>query len=196
MVSIDRPPWEGLEPVDPYPYEETHDLRQGPDLHPDLLGLLPLVGVWRGRGRGGYEPVEKDFTYGHEVRFSHDGRPFLYYESRMWILDDEDKPARPAGREIGWWRASATSDEVEALITEPDTGVTALYYGDLEGPPLKLELATDAVLRAPGSKEVASAHRLYGQVEEGRSLAYVVAMAASGRPMQTYLSAKLDRVAG
>ena len=65
------------------------------------LGLLPLVGVWRGRGRGGYEPVEKDFTYGHEIRFSHDGRPFLYYESRIWILDDDDKPVRMAGREIG-----------------------------------------------------------------------------------------------
>ena len=51
-MSIDRPPREGIAPVDPYPFEETHDLRHGPDLHPALLGLLPYVGVWRGRGRG------------------------------------------------------------------------------------------------------------------------------------------------
>jgi hypothetical protein len=39
-------------------------------------------------------------------------------------------------------------------------------------------------------------HRLYGQVEEGRSLAYIVAMAAMGQELKPYLSAKLDRVAG
>jgi hypothetical protein len=195
-VSIDRPWWQGLPPADSYPYEETHNLRHGPDLHPMLLGLLPLVGVWRGWGVGGYEPVEEGFKFGQEIRFSHDGRPFLYYESRMWIVDDDAKPVRLAAREVGWWRASEGSDEVEVLITEPDTGVTALYYGDLQGPPMKLELATDAVMRTPGSKEIASAHRLYGQVEEGKALAYVVAMAAMGQPLQTYVSAKLDRVAG
>lgn len=196
MVSIDRPPWEGLAPVDPYPYEETHDLRQGPDLHPDLLGLLPLVGVWRGRGRGGYAPVEDDFTFGHEIRFSHDGRPFLSYESRIWILDDEDKPVRQAGREVGWWRATQNSDEVEVLITEPDTGVTALYYGEIRQPGLQIEIASDAMMRGPAAKEVSGVHRLYGLVEEGKSLAYVVAMAAQGQPLKSYLSAKLDRVAG
>ena len=44
MVSdtpIQPPPWLNAPPVDPYPYEETHDLRVGPDLHPALLGLLP-----------------------------------------------------------------------------------------------------------------------------------------------------------
>lgn len=196
MVSIYRPPWEGRGPVGAYPYEETHNLRHGPDLHPSLLGLLPLVGVWRGRGVGGYKPIEDDFVYGHEIRFSHDGRPFLYYESRIWILDADDKPVRMAGHEIGWWRASENSDEVEALITDPDTGVTALHYGEVKGPPLKLELATDAVMRAPGSKEIASEHRLYGQVKEGKALGYLVAMSATGQPLQQYISAELDRVEG
>ena len=195
-MSIDRPPWEGLAPVDPYPYKETHDLRHGPDLHPDLLALLPLVGVWRGRGRGGYAPVEEDFTYGHEVRFSHDGRPFLSYESRMWVLDDEDKPVRLAGREIGWWRAKQNSDEVEAHITALDTGVTGVYLGDVKGPRLQIEVRTDAMMRTPWGKEVSAEHRLYGLVEEGKSLAYVVAMAALGQELKAYLSAKLDRVAG
>jgi hypothetical protein len=190
MVSIDRPPWEGVAPVDPYPYEETHDLRHGPDLHPALLGLLPYVGLWRGRGRGGYPTID-DFTYAQEVRFSHDGRPFLAYESRTWILDDEDKPVRPAAREVGWWRAQENSDEIEVLITEP-TGVMELYFGTIDG--LKIEMATDAVLRTPTAKQVAGAHRLYGIVEG--ALAYVIELAAMGQPLQSHLSARLERVGG
>ena len=30
--------------------EDTANLRFGPDLHPGLLALLPLVGVWEGEG--------------------------------------------------------------------------------------------------------------------------------------------------
>nr|BFE67506.1 hypothetical protein GCM10020092_008070 [Actinoplanes digitatis] len=59
-------------PVDAYPYEDTHDLRQGPDLHPALLGLLPFIGLWRGRGQGGFPEIE-DFDFAQEVRISHDG---------------------------------------------------------------------------------------------------------------------------
>ena len=71
------PPWLNAPPVEPYPYEDTHDLRQGPDLHPALLGLLPFIGLWRGRGQGGFPEVE-DFDFAQEVRISHDGRPFLH----------------------------------------------------------------------------------------------------------------------
>src|SRR6188768_3445152 len=99
-----QPPWLNAPPVDPYPFEETYDLRHGPDLHPSLLGLLPYVGLWRGRGRGGYPTLEADFDYGQEVKISHDGRPFLFYESRSWLLDEESKPIRPAMREVGFWR--------------------------------------------------------------------------------------------
>ena len=41
------PPWMNAPPVERYPYEDTHDLRKGPDLHPALLGLLhegPMTG--------------------------------------------------------------------------------------------------------------------------------------------------------
>ena len=34
------------------PAPDTADLRAGAALHDGLLGLLPLVGVWRGDGRG------------------------------------------------------------------------------------------------------------------------------------------------
>src|SRR3954447_1858677 len=97
------PPWLNAPPVDAYPYEETHDLRQGADLHPALLGLLPFVGLWRGRGQGGF-PAEEDYDFAQEVRISHDGRPFLRFESRAWLLDAESKPAGEWELESGFWR--------------------------------------------------------------------------------------------
>ncbi|MGH3656665.1 MAG: FABP family protein [Micromonosporaceae bacterium] len=175
--------------VEPYPYSETTDLRSGPDLHPALLGLLPYVGVWRGRGQGGY-PTIKDFEYGQEVRFSHDGRPFLYYESRSWLLDADGEAVRPTGREVGWWRP-APDDSLEVLLSHP-TGIMELYVGQIDG--TKVEIATDAVLRTSTAKEVASGHRLYGIVEG--ALMYAYDMGAVGQHRQPHLSARLERVAG
>lgn len=191
-MSIAPPPWEGVAPVGTYPaeYEPTHDLRHGPDLHPALLGLLPYVGVWRGQGRGGYPTID-DFTYAQEVRFSHDGRPVLAYESRTWLLDDAGQPIRPAAREVGWWRPVGETDELEVLLTHP-TGIMELYLGRVDG--LKVELVTDAVLRTSTAKEVTGMHRLYGIVEG--ALMYAIDMAAVGQPLQPHLSARLERVAG
>jgi hypothetical protein len=189
-----QPPWLNAPPVDPYPFEETHDLRVGPDLHPALLGLLPYIGEWRGRGRGGYPTIE-DFDYGQEIRISHDGRPFLRYESRAWLLDEESKPVRPAGRELGWWRpvmsGDKATDEIEALITTP-TGIMELYLGKVSG--TRVEMATDAVLRTATAKEVTAGHRLYGIVEG--ALLYAQDMAAMGQHLTPHLSARLIRVGG
>jgi hypothetical protein len=189
-VSIERPPWEGVAPVGPYPFEETYDLRKGPDLHPALLGLLPYVGLWRGQGRGGY-PTISDFTYGQEIRFAHDGRPFLFYESRAWLVDPEGQPIRPASRESGWWRPVPDTDEVEVLLTLP-TGVMELYLGRIDG--VKVEMVTDAVVRTATAKEVTAGHRLYGIVEG--TLMYAFDLAAVGQPLQPHLSARLERVGG
>jgi hypothetical protein len=92
---------------------------------------------------------------------------------------------------VGWWRARENSDDIEALITEP-TGVMELYLGRVDG--LKVEMATDAVMRTSTAKEVAGAHRLYGIVEG--ALAYVIELAAMGQPLQSHLSARLERVGG
>lgn len=182
-----------FKPIDPYPFEDTHNLRHGPDLHADLLPLLPYVGLWRGRGQGGY-PTTEDFAYGQEARISHDGRPFLYYESRTWLLDGDDKPVRPTAREVGWFRVTGGSGnrhEVELELAHP-TGILELYYGHVDG--TTVELATDAVVRSPQAKEVTAGKRLYGIVEG--ALMYAAEMAAEGQPLGPHLSARLERVEG
>ncbi|WP_213453759.1 FABP family protein [Rhizomonospora bruguierae] len=188
------PPWLNAPPVEPYPYEETYDLRTGPDLHPSLLGLLPYVGLWRGRGRGGYPTIE-DFDYAQEIRITHDGRPFLHYESRAWLLDGQSRPVRPAGREVGWWRpvfdGDRPTDDLEVTLTTP-TGVLELYLGRVTG--TQVEIATDAVVRSPTAKEVTGGRRLFGIVEG--ALLYAQEMSAMGHPLAPHLSARLIRVGG
>ncbi len=188
------PPWLNAPPVPEYPYEETHDLRHGPDLHPHLLGLLPFVGVWRGRGRGGYPTIE-DFDFAQEIRFSHDGRPFLHYSSRAWLIEDDGTPIRPAARETGWIRPVVTNgnptDEVEVLLASP-TGLMQLHIGRVDH--LKIEMASDAVVRTVTAKEVTAEQRLYGIVDG--ALLYAQEMAAVGQPLQPHLSARLPRIAG
>jgi hypothetical protein len=182
----------GGPPVEPYPYQDTHDLGAGPDLHPALAGLRAYVGCWRGRGRGGYPTIE-DFDYAQELRISHDGRPFLSYESRAWLIDERSRPVRPAGRETGWWRPvlrdGAPTGELEVLLTTP-TGVMELHVGRVEG--LTVELATDAVMRTATAKEVTAGRRLYGIV--GDALLYAQEMAAVGHRLAPHLSARLVRV--
>jgi hypothetical protein len=188
------PPWLNAPPVAAYPYEDTHDLRQGPDLHPALLGLLPFVGLWRGRGQGGYPGVE-DFNFAQEIRISHDGRPFLHYDARSWLLDDESEPAGQSSRETGWWRPvvrdGRPTDDLEALLASP-TGVMELYLGTAKG--TQLEMATDAVLRTATATEVTAGHRLFGIVEG--ALLYAYEMAAEGHGLFPHMSARLIRVGG
>jgi hypothetical protein len=191
---IAPPPWLNAPPVDPYPFVETYDLREGPDLHPALQPLLPYIGLWRGRGRGGFPTIE-DFDYGQEIKITHDGRPFLYYESRAWVINEENLPVRPAGRESGWWRPvlvdGRATGELEVLITTP-TGIMEMHIGKIDG--TRVEMATDLVLRTPTAKEVTAGHRLYGIVEGALLYAHEVSIDKS--ELQPHMSARLLRVGG
>jgi hypothetical protein len=191
---MEAPPWLNAPPVGEYPYQDTHDLRTAPDLHPALSALVPYVGVWRGRGRGGYPTIE-DFDYGQEIRISHDGRPFLQYESRTWLIEEDGTPIRPSHREAGWWRPvmadGKATGELEVLLSSPN-GIMELYVGRIDG--VRVELVTDAVLRTVTAKEVTGGHRLYGIVEG--ALLYAQDMSAVGQPLTSHLSARLLRVGG
>jgi THAP4-like, heme-binding beta-barrel domain len=171
---------------------DTANLREGPELHPDCLPLLPLVGVWRGEGEVVYPTIDGPYHFGQQVVFCHDGRPFLRYESRAWLLDDAGEVIRPAARETGFWRPRP-DDSIELLAAHA-TGIVEIYYGRPRNQ-TSWELATDAVVRTSSAKDVASAHRLYGIVENG-DLAYVEQRAMVGHPLQPHVSTLLHRVAG
>lgn len=171
---------------------DTANLRFGPDLHELCLPLLPLVGVWRGEGEAVYPSIDGPFRYGQQLTFAHDGRPFLYYDARAWLLDDSGAVIRPAAREVGWWRPQR-DDTLEVLVAHA-SGIVEVYYGRPRNQ-TSWEISTDAVLSTASAKEVASAQRLYGIVADG-DLAYVEERAMVGQPRQPHISARLSRVIG
>jgi hypothetical protein len=164
-----------------------------PALHDALEPLGFLVGTWHGLGVGGYPTIEQ-FRYEQEIVFAHDGRPFLSYASRSWIVDDDGTRLRPAGSEVGWWRPGAEPRSVEVMLAQ-HTGIVEIYLGEVAF--AKVELATDVVARTETAKEVAGLKRLYGLVggEDGghRDLAYAIDLAAVGQPLQPHLSARLSK---
>jgi hypothetical protein len=154
--------------------------------HPDLAPLLFLLGRWEGAGVGGYPTIES-FQFGQEIVFSHNGKPFLIYASRSWLLDEEGHPGRPLATETGYWRPQPDG-QVEVVLAHP-TGITEIYLGAVTG--TKIEMSTDVVARTSSAKEVTAGHRLYGMV--GADLAWAYDMAAVGQPLQPHLSAQLKR---
>jgi THAP4-like, heme-binding beta-barrel domain len=157
------------------------------DLPPALAPLAWLVGRWEGAGVVGYPTIESA-NFGQEITVSHDGRPFLEWESRTWLLDEAGNQVRPLAIELGFWRP-VENGEVELLLTHP-TGIVEMYYGTTS--PAKIELRTDGVLRSPHAKEYNAATRLYGLVNS--NLMWAMDMAAVGQPLQSHLSAELKRV--
>jgi hypothetical protein len=114
-----------------------------PETHPALEGIAWLVGTWWGFGVGGYPTIES-FRYEEEITFSSDGRPFLRYESRTWLVDDDGNRIRPSHNELGWWRPGPEPREVEVTIAH-HTGIVEIYLGEVAFS--KIELATDLVAR-------------------------------------------------
>ncbi|MFE3588480.1 FABP family protein [Streptomyces niveus] len=170
------------------PFPDAHRPDEAPAPHPLLTPVLALLGTWHGRGRGGYPTLDGDFTYAQEITFSHDGRPFLRYETRAWLLDADDAPLRPSARESGWWRLQPEG-RVEALITQP-TGIAEIAVG--RAADNSIDLATTEVARTPTAKEVDATRRRYTLTDDG-TLTYVHELAAVGRPLQHHLSAELRR---
>jgi hypothetical protein len=162
------------------------------DLPAPLVPLGWLVGSWVGAGVVGYPTLQEESRFGQEVEFAHDGRPFLSYESKTWLIDPDGKVIRPAGRELGFWRAGGNPDEFEVLLTHP-TGIVEVYNGTVRGT-VQWELSTDVVARTETAKEVTANHRLYGIVEG--DLLYAIDMAAVGQPLTPHLSARLVRIGG
>ena len=171
---------------------DTFDLRTGPPLHDGLLALLPLVGVWVGEGTGVVASSGNQFRYGQQLRFVHDGRPFLAYEARAWLIDDDGGLLRQAWRESGFWRPGATEDDVEAVIAS-NTG-QALVYAGVAGH-LRWELTSTSAVPAATAKQVDAERRLYAVVASDTTseLVYATELAPAGQPLAPHLNARLRR---
>lgn len=170
------------------PASDTTDLRAGAPLHDALLALLPLVGVWRGTGNGVVDN-SNEFAYGQEIRFAHDGRPFLAYEARAWLLNPDGSVIRQAWRETGFWRPGPTPDDVEVILAS-NTGQAMVYIGHAGD--LRWELESISLVPTPSAKQVDGEKRLYALVND--ELAYATDLAPRGRPFAPHLQARLARV--
>ncbi len=159
-----------------------------PEIHPDLQPISFLLGHWEGAGVVGY-PTMESAQFGQEIIFGHNGKPFLTYSSRTWLLDAQGDKVRPLATETGYWRAQPER-QLEVLLTHP-TGVVEIYVGEVVFH--KIELHTDVVARTATAKEYTAGHRLYGLVNG--NLMYAFDMAAMGQPLQSHTSAELKKVA-
>jgi THAP4-like, heme-binding beta-barrel domain len=157
------------------------------ELHPSLAPLSFLLGRWEGAGVVGYPTIESA-NFGQEISFSHNGKPFLIYSSRTWLLTEDGQIGRPLAMETGFWRPQP--DGIVELVLAHPTGITEIYIGQQTG--TRIELATDAIARTVTAKEVTAGKRLYGLI--GADLGWAYDMAAMGQPLQSHLSAQLKRV--
>lgn len=157
------------------------------DMYPDVVPLAFLLGTWEGVGVGDYPTIEA-FRFGQQVTFTQDGRPFLAYTSRTWLLDDDGNRVRPLATETGYWR-SKLDGSVEVTLAHP-TGIVEIWLGETDNG--RVEMRTDVVARTEQAKEYTAGHRLYGLVKG--DLMYAYDMAAMGQPLQAHVSAQLKRV--
>jgi hypothetical protein len=167
---------------------DTDNLRSGPPIHDALLALLPLVGRWSGRGGGVVASTGVEFSFGQQISIVHDGRPFLAYESRSWLVDAAGEVIRQAWRESGFWRPGPGPDDVELALAS-NTG-QALVFTGVAGDQ-QWELATVIAARTPTAKEVDGERRLYAV--RGDELIYATELAPAGQPFAAHLNGRLVR---
>jgi len=171
---------------------DTANLREGPDLHPGLLALLPMVGVWEGEGEGHDPKTGDDYAFGQQIVIGHDGGNYLIWQSRSWVLDENGEYVRPDLRESGFWRISE-DDDIELMLTHAEGAVEVFY-----GRPLNQtswNLTTEVNIRTETGAHTGAAKRLYGLVPDG-DLAYVEERIDADGDLTPRLSAKLRRVIG
>lgn len=156
------------------------------NLHPNCGPVAWLLGTWAGNGHGDYPTIEP-YQYGQELVFQQDGRPFLHYFARSWVIDESGEKVREAAQETGFIRC--LEDGKLEMVLAHNTGFSEIWYGVAEGG--KVELHTAGVGFTETAKEVTSGHRLYGNVEG--DLLYAYDMEAMGQELQPHLWARLQR---
>lgn len=174
-------------------------------LAPEVYPLAWLLGTWRGEGVVDYPGID-EATFTQEIVIASDGGPYLSYTSTIRLVVAppdtaalEDEPPAPVWQtESGYWRIpperptdwGLTEEQhpVELLVADP-SGHVALYIGAVgKG---RIDLVSDAIVRAASGAEVSAGKRLYGLVNG--ELMWAHDIAAFGHPMQSYASGRLAR---
>ncbi len=154
-------------------------------LPPNLLPLEPLVGVWRGTGRGHY-PTIADFSYVDEWEFLDIGKPFLWFVERT----RHPETGAPMHTETGYLRMPEPG--VVELVAAIPTGQAELGVGTAGVRDGVLEVTTVAEVRnAPAAKQVDGIRRRF--LVTGDRLDYTLSMAAVGHDDTGHLEALLHR---
>jgi hypothetical protein len=162
---------------------------QIPDnIHPSCARLAWLIGTWAGNGHGEYEGIE-DFQFGQEIIFQQDGRPFIHFMSRSWIIDAAGEHVREAAQETGFIRPQ--EDGTLEVVMAHNLGFVEIWHGELHPEQPRFEIVTDAVARTGSAKEYTGGKRLYGYVNG--DLLYAFDMAAMGHELQPHTHAQLVR---
>jgi hypothetical protein len=152
------------------------------ELHPALTPVAFLLGTWRGEGEGQY-PSIKPFRYREEIRFTHNGKPFLIYNQRTESTDT----GQPMHAEAGYLRLVGEG-RVEFVIAQP-IGYAEISLGRVDGQRIDVESAT--VGRTPTAKPVTSISRSLWM--EGETLRYDLKMGMGGAPLAPHLAASFRR---
>ena len=152
------------------------------ELHPQVRPLAFLLGTWAGEGEGEY-PTIQPFRYREELRFWHNGKPFLAYQQRTSAIDD----GRPLHGEMGFLRAGA--DQRLEFVIAQGIGLAEVEVGTVEG--TRIELQSTFVGRTPTAKAVSGVRRVIWL--EGERLHYELAMAMANVPLTHHLSARFQR---
>ena len=151
-------------------------------MHADVERLAFLLGTWTGEGRGEY-PTISGFAYREEIRFSHNGKPFVGYVQRTWALDD----GRPLHGESGYLRPVGPDGELEYVLVHP-TGLAEIGGGRVVGG--RVSLAARAT-RTPTALAVEQVERDIEVVSD--VLRYELRMSMESVPLTRHLVGELRK---
>lgn len=160
----------------------------------ELVRLSWLLGDWEGTGRGHYPDVP-DFSFVQQAEFRNDGRPFISYVSRSWLLNEDGSVGEPLATESGFWRLP--KPDVVELVLVHATGIAETWAGlnevlqieDARITSARARIGTTHVMRTETAEDVRAGERLYGLMEG--HLVWTYDMAADEHPMQNHLWARL-----
>jgi hypothetical protein len=142
-----------------------------------LEKLSPLLGIWKGRGRGGY-PTLEGFDYSETMRVHRErGSPFFSYEQTTELIDLEGHSIRKSHWEAGVLRP-LEDGRIELACVQGSGRVEVLkgHFLPKESIPGRLSLRFESVLIGNDEK-VRSTSREWSLT--GDQFTYVMQMATA-----------------